>query len=595
MGRLTGAHGTEKHAEAKGEVVSLSMAQVRTILTDAKGELVLTPQQLAHERALELFEDYLFTDTLTVRDPEADLEALTVTGRLALAGHGAGLPCTLQFLGDARGANVSSVVLDVQLPDWRFRLGDLDLDLGFLGATWKAGRLHAVLTLGLSEDRGPAVVPRCVVRLPGIGAGHQQWEFDVTPSGASAVTASLALGEGPSLSALADLAQLPFGSGADFALPAQIPVTAPRIRQIQVVADTGQRRLRSVWLRVGLAEHVAVVPGTAELTGVEAEFTLTFPEGGHVRTRAALHAGIGVHGCTLSGTITVPELEVSAEAAGPFPETDAPAELASGSGVERLPIAHATVRADLREGSYALALSYSAPATSGSDFSLENAVLEIAGHGSAAPDVRILGELAIGSARVRAVAARTADGRWELAGSVRHVDFASVADWLSERMGVTVPEFLRGVVLDDLSVARRADGSFEFSADSLFSLGSRKADLVISAASGTGPGAGHLKATLSIDPPAAEPMVLELQAQAGGRVRASWQGDAAVSVTDLVEWFGGTVDGSIRSLLPKVTKLELMTGDGGVVVAADAGAVRAVFATAPSGATPDPLVDPHRG
>ncbi|PNE34425.1 hypothetical protein AF335_07465 [Streptomyces eurocidicus] len=576
-------------------MVSLSMAQVRTILTGAKGELTLTPQQLAHESALELFDDYLFTDALTVHDPEVDLEALTVTGRLALAGHGADLPCTLRFLGDAQGADVSAVVLDAQLPDWRFRLGDLDLDLGFLGTVWKAGRLHAVLTLALSEDGGSAVAPRCVVRMPGIGAGHQQWEFDVAASGASTVTASLTPGEGISLSTLADLAQLPFGSGADFALPAEIPVAAPRIRQIQVVADTDRRRLCSVWSRVGLADHVAVIPGTAELTAVEAEFTLTFPEGGPVRTRAALRAGIGVHGYTLGGTITVPELEVVAEAAGPFPDTGTPAEFASGSGLESLPVAHATVRADLREGSYALALGYAAPAASGSGFVLENAALEIAGHRSGAPDVRIHGELAIGSARIRAVAARTTDGRWELAGSVRHVDFAPVADWLSEHMGVTVPEFLRGVVLDDLSVARRADGSLEFSADSLFSLGSRKTALLISAASGTGPGTGHLEATLSIDLPAAEPMVLELQAQAGGRVRASWQGDAAASVTDLVEWLGGTVDGSVRNLLPEVTRLDLMAGDGGVVVAADAGTVRAVFATAPSGATPAPLADTHRG
>ncbi|MCF3106268.1 hypothetical protein IPZ58_32550 [Streptomyces roseoverticillatus] len=577
--------------------MSLSIAQVRTILTDAKGDVTLTPQQLEHENALELFDDYLFTDALTVHDPEVDLEALTATGRLTLARHGADLPCTLRFLGDAQGADVSAVVLDVQLPDWRFRLGDLDLDLGFLGTAWKAGRLHAVLTLGLSKDSGTAVAPRCVVRLPGSGADPRQWEFDITPSGASTVTASPALGEGLPLSALADLAQLPFGSGADFALPAEIPVAAPRIRQIQVVADTEQKRLCSVWLRVGLADHVAVIPGTAELTSVEAEFTLTFPEGGPVRTRAALHAGIGVHGYTLSGTITVPELEVTAEAAGPFPDTGTPAELASGSGLESLPVAHATVRADLREGSYALALGYSSPAASGADFALENAALEIAGHGSGAPDVRILGELAIGSARVRAVAARTTDGRWELAGSVRHVDFASVAEWLSERMGVTAPEFLRGVVLDDLSVTRRADGSFAFSADSLFPLGSRKTELLISAASGTGPSStGHLEATLSIGLPAVtEPMILELQAQAGGRVQASWKGDAAVSVADLVEWLGGTVDDSVRNLLPKVTRLDLMAGDGGVVVAADAGTVRAVFATAPSGATPAPLADTHRG
>ncbi|MFF4159167.1 hypothetical protein [Streptomyces sp. NPDC001678] len=556
--------------------------------------MTLTPQQLAHESALELFDDYLFTDALTVHDPEVDLEALTVTGRLTLARHGADLPCTLRFLGDARGADVSAVELDVRLPDWRCRLGDLDLDLGFLGTMWEAGRLHAVLTLGLSEDSG-AVVPRCVVRLPGIGAGHQQWEFDVTSSGASTVTASSALGEGLSLSALADLARLPFGSGADFALPEEIPVATPRIRQIQVIADTGRKRLRSVWLRVGLADHVAVIPGTAELTAVEAEFTLTFPESGPVRTRAVLRAGIGVHGYTLGGTVTVPELEVTAEAAGPFPDAGAAAELASGSGLESLPVAHATVRADLREGSYALALGYSAPAAPGADFALENAALEISGHGSGAPDVRILGELAIGSARVRTVAARTTDGRWELAGSLRHVDFAQVADWLSERMGVTVPEFLRGVVLDDLSVARSADGAFEFSADSLFPLGSRKAELAISAASGTGSSAGHLEATLSIDPSAAEPMVLELQAQAGGRVRASWQGDAAVSVADLVEWLGGTVDDSVRNLLPEVTKLDLMTGDGGVVVAADAGTVRAVFATMPSAATPAPLADTRLG
>ncbi|MEU1671216.1 hypothetical protein ABZ752_04175 [Streptomyces roseifaciens] len=579
--------------------MSLSMAQVRTILTEAKGELTLTPEQLVHENALELFDDYLFTDTLTVRDPEADLEAPAVTGRLTLAGHGADLPCALRFLGDARGVDVSAVVLDVQLPDWRFRLGDLDLDLGFLGTIWRAGRLHAVLTLALSDDGGTAVVPRCVVRLPGIGAGHQEWEFDVTPSGASTVTASPVLGEGLPLSGLADLAQLPFGSGADFTLPAEIPVGTPRIRQIQVVVDTDRKRLRSVWLRVSLADHVPVIPGTAELTALEADFTLTFPEGGPVRTRAALRAGIGVHGCTLSGTITVPDLEVTAEAAGPFPETGAPAEFASGSGLESLPVARATVRADLREGSYALALGYStpatpappappatpaappAPATPGADFALGNASLEIAGHGSGAPDVRILGELAVGSARVRAVAARTTDGRWELAGSVRHVDFASVADWLSERMGVAVPDFLRGVVLDDLSVVRRADGSFEFSADSLFSLGSRKTELVISAASGSGSSAGHLKATLSIDVSAAEPMVLELRAQAGGRVRASWHGDAAASVTDLVEWLGGTVDDSVRKLLPEVTALDLVTGDGGLVIAADAGTVRAVFAVTP--------------
>ncbi|MEH6374009.1 hypothetical protein V7793_06620 [Streptomyces sp. KLMMK] len=560
--------------------------------------MTLTPQQLVHENALELFDDYLFTDSLTVRDPDVDLEALTVTGRLTLAGHGADLPCVLRFLGDTRGVDVSAVVLDVQLPDWRFRLGDLDLDLGILGTMQSTGRLHAVLTLGLSEDGGTAVVPRCLVRLPGIGAGHQEWEFDVTPSGASTVTASPVLGEGLPLSGLADLAQLPFGSGADFTLPAEIPVGTPRIRQIQVVVDTGRKRLRSVWLRVSLADHVPVVPGTAELTAVEAEFTLTFPEGGPVRTRAALRADIGVRGCTLSGTVTVPELEVTAEAAGPFPETGAPAEFASGSGLESLPIARATVRADLREGSYALALGYAAPAlpaASGADFALENASLEIAGHGSGAPDVRILGELAVGSARVRAVASRTTDGRWELAGSIRHVDFASVADWLSERMGVTVPDFLRGVVLDDLSVARRADGSFEFSAGSLFSLGSRRTELIITAASGSGSSAGQLKAMLSIDPPAAEPMVLELQAQAGGRVRASWHGDAAASVADLVEWLGGTVDDSVRKLLPEVTELDLVTGDGGLVVAADAGTVRAVFAVTPSGGTPAPLADTRLG
>lgn len=571
------------------------MAQVRTILTGAKGELTLTPEQLVHENALELFDDYLFTDALTIHDPEVDLEALTVSGRLTLARHGADLPCTLRFLGDARGTDVSAVVLDAQLPDWRFRLGDLDLDLGFLGTAWKAGRLHAFLTLGLSEDGGTAVTSRCVVRLPGIGADHQQWEFDVAPSGVSTVTVSLAPEEGLPLAALADLAQLPFGSGADFALPAEIPVAAPRIRQIQVVADTGQRRLRSVWLRVSVADHVPVIPGTAELTTVEAEFTLTFPEGGPVRTRAALHAGIGVHGYTLGGTVTVPELELTAEAAGPFPDNGTPAAFAAGSGLESLPVAHATVRANLREGSYALALGYSAPAATGSDFALENASLEIAGHGKGVPDVRVLGELAIGSARVRAVAARTTDGRWELAGSVRHVDFASVVDWLAEHMGVTAPEFLRGVVLDDLSVTRRTDGAFELSADSLFSLGSRKADLTISAAGGIGSEAGHLKATLSIDlPTAAEPMVLELQAQAEGRVRASWQGDAAVFVTDLVEWLGGTVDDSVRNLLPEVTRLDLMTGDGGVVVAADAGTVRAVFATMPSGTTPALLADAHR-
>ncbi|GAA2687969.1 MULTISPECIES: DUF6603 domain-containing protein [Actinosynnema] len=425
---------------------------------EADGPFALSSDLLGLEHAQEFFDTYLGGAALVVEAGFAfDEDALTLTGDVPLGDLGVLADVRVTFL--AEDEEVTGLQVAAPLTGWSVDVPFLSVDLGFLR---EHGFGSAVVLLGVGvapgeQQRSSWAAAGAVFPLAGQAVCLVVREVD------GGVELFGEFGPELALSSPADLVAVPgFGpvDPGELALPEEVPGEGS-IAGLEVLLRVGADGVRWAWARASLVGVDAeLIPGVVTLDRLWAEFGVGHDEpglgegvsAGYVVT-AELGATTTVLGNRMTATVHLPSLVLTAELEDPTETDDLVGDRLAGSGIPGAHVSHLSATVRLRDLDYQLTCGLDTEWAFFDGLSADALTLELTGRGGAPDDVVVGAALSVGNLPLRLEARRTDAGGWTMnADGGSELDFAELADWLTDTWNVLLPAALAGLLLSGASV-----------------------------------------------------------------------------------------------------------------------------------------------
>ncbi|MFE6871868.1 DUF6603 domain-containing protein [Kitasatospora sp. NPDC057692] len=585
----------------------LLVSTLRTVLREAQNlsRLQVAPDFLELDPALELFKQYLANSLLDVRDATVDVDALHVEGAVTLVGQQAS-PGSVLFLTDEDQRHVVGLRVDVVLLQDG---ADLPEELRTIPAALerlRLGPLHLVLGIEPGGDTGsrPRVGLGAEVLFPTPEAAPRPYLWGYPPLWTGQpwqVGSEFAEVPIPDLDSLRALAGLPAGS---LNLPPDIAGSARLVLTALGITFAPNRPGRAVgadwltlWMRVELDEPWTPLPGI-ELEGLHAEFTIADPFGkprqaiilgGRVTLAddIAVDVGVALPDRALSGTLARPA-PVGALLQQRFPGVPVPQDLE---------ITELTLRAEPAEGDrrgYGLDLTLANVWQFTEGVALTGIALTVADYGATEASLTATWQLADGTLDVTGTWAQRTG--WAFRARAENLQPARVM----AALGITPPDVLDDLVIEQLAVAFDSSGRFAFDCDATVQLGDLDATLRLTVTADRSTGETGVGGLLRLTVPLAggDIRVLDFTLQyasgAGGRVfTGTWTGTPGVSAEELARALGLDLPGLPEILRPELDALAVRYDktSGQVLLAAATERTGWVYASRPGAGPGAPRVN----
>ncbi|MFF8451134.1 hypothetical protein ACF06Q_26085 [Streptomyces leeuwenhoekii] len=387
---------------------------------------------------------------------------LVVKGTITLPGESPVI-AELHFTGDP----VTTTTLRLPRTSWTYsgpgRRDDVSAVRDALYLHQKSPPLPvAVVT---AEVNGPFST-RFELPLPVPGGGT--WAMDVHGQPHGVVLASRSR-EGPKLTGLAQLKNLPGLSACDFTVPEAVPAQNLRLADLLFVIDPGRRRLHTAAVQVTCGDWaVSSDAALLDLKNVRLGFTVALPAPpGGPAVSASLSATIGLANVTVPVEVSLPALQLSfatylekATMATVLPDKAKQQWSGTNLSLEGQGV-HVYGTADMRQGHWMLGCGRAGPWTVAEKVQLKDLAVEVSGGmGGGTPSVSAHATAAVDTAHCDVTMLRLdhaiprGKAGWVFQGAVRSADLTGMAKWF----GLRDAAHLR---LDAMSVVYSfASGSF---------------------------------------------------------------------------------------------------------------------------------------
>ncbi|MGC0313572.1 DUF6603 domain-containing protein [Kitasatospora acidiphila] len=549
----------------------LLVSTLRTVLREAQNlsQLQIAPDFLELEPTLELFKQYLANALLDVREVTVDVDALHVAGTVTLVGQAAA-PGSVLFLTDDDQRYVVGLCVDVVLlqdgPGLPEGLREIPGALERL----RLGPLHLVLGIEPGGDTGsrPRVGLGAEVLFPTAEATPRPyvWGYPpLWPGQAWQVGSNFAEVPIPDLDSLLVFAGLPTGClnlPPDIVGLARLALTALGVTFAPARPGRGvSADWLALWMRVDLDEPWTPLPGI-ELDGLHAEFTIADPLGsphpaivlgGRVTLAddVAVDVGVALPDRSLSGILARPA-PVGALLQQRFPGVPVPRDLE----ITELALWGELAAGDRR--GYGIDLTLANVWQFAEGIELTGIVLTVSDHGGTAASLTAAWQLVDGTLDVTGTWEQGAG--WSFLARAENLQPARVM----AALGITPPDVLDDLVIEQLAVAFDSSGRFSFDCESTVQLGDLDAALQLTVTADRSTGETGVTGLLRLAVPLAggDIRVLDFTVQyasgAGGRVfTGTWSGTPGISADELAGALGLDLPGLPEILRPELQALSV--------------------------------------
>ncbi|MFD5918719.1 DUF6603 domain-containing protein [Kitasatospora sp. NPDC058201] len=562
--------------------MALTTEELRRRFPVVGGEFRLTAEELAVPGTEELFGTHLGGPLSVTGVTAADPEHLTLSGAVAVPGLSPGAAVTVTFSANATASPpvVTGLTLDVTLttaPDpgeWKVDLPYLRLEAGFLR---EYGFERLLLVLSAEPGAGDVVSTVATVGgdLPFAAGGVALRLRTLVQEGPAASTYTLN-GEfsGVTFSALGDLGQLvPGASSERFSLPAlpglPLPATV-ELAGLSVVftpdvhrAAAGLDPVLAASARVNIPARWPLIPGVFEIEEIDVEFGVGSPRTAGASVRARLGGVLRIGEAFVGVSVSVPELDLTAELLRPLPLTDALAVFLPGVEVPLGEVEAFSAWVNARSKDYSAELDLAGPWSIGDVFALTGITLSVRSTGTGRPAARLFAEAALGRS-VLSVEAGYDDGGWQFTGIARDVVPADLFDLF----GVAPPALLADLTVRETRVSFDSGGrEFDLVCSCEFPLGDADAVLALAVRLSHRASGGYdrtVSGTLTVQVPDGHGGLRALdfgvdyrEEATGSTITAVWNADEGIALTDLVAALGVELPELPEVLRPVLTALSV--------------------------------------
>ncbi|MCZ1006773.1 DUF6603 domain-containing protein [Streptomyces lydicus] len=570
--------------------MALTVDRLRTVLAQAQDDtyLELLPDFLDLEPALELFKQYVQDEILDIRGVTVDVQALSVTGTAVLVGQAAS-PVAVWFLPDEAGQQVVGFRVDAVLLSEGPGLPDALAAARDVLNRLRLGPAHLVFGVepGERHEPQPRVGFGVEVLFPTEEALPRPYAWGYPPlwPGQSWCVASVfADVPFPSLDELLVFAGLP-PSGFDIpgdvlrdcALALQgLAITFFSGRQVQQSGRGVESDWLALWLKVGLDQPWTPLPGIITVDELNAEFSLADPfESPRLTTVLAGRVTLAAE-IVVDVGITLPERSLSGRLARPvpvgamlqqrFPGIPLPADLT----VTELGLWGELATGDAQGYGIDLTLANVWHFAEGID--LSDIVLTFSDTGGTkSAGLSAVWRLVNGALDVTGTWEQGTG--WAFLANAENLQPARVM----AALGITPPDVLDDLVIEQLTVAFDSSGHFAFDCAATVQLGDLDAALQLTVTADRSTGETGVGGLLQLAVPLADGdiRVLDFTVQyasgAGGQVfTGTWSGTPGISADELAGALGLDLPGLPEILRPELQALSVRydTATGEVLLTA---------------------------
>ncbi|MFI9724033.1 DUF6603 domain-containing protein [Streptomyces sp. NPDC052396] len=587
--------------------MALSVETLRATLQAAKEqrELTVPPEFLELEPSAGLFTEYLANGVLHVREADIDVTRLTAAGTVALA-SGTDAATSVRFLADDAGRTVAGLRIDAALPsgapDLPKQLRDALVPLERFGL----GVLHLVLGVetGLNDEPEAVVGVGAELDFPNAQAARKPYLWGYPPKTGTIWRLGARFVPVP-LSSLDDLGSFASVGAGGFDLPPDFaPGSGLALTGLGIGYATGNGsartsdadRLLSVWLSVGLDRAWEPLDGLT-VSGLHSDFTVQHPFtsprlratlGGHVQLADDIGVDVEIRlpDRSLTGTLSAP-VNVGRLLQDRFPGIPVPTSLT----VSELTL-WAELASDAGNRGYGLDLALTEVWQVVPGIELSQVVLTVS-HQAGVTLAGIAARWQLDEGVLDVAGTWSSTDGWAFTAHAVGLQPAAVMGHL----GIDVPEALRDLAIEELSIAFDTHGHFVFACTTTLTVGETPVSLTVTVDHTPEhtkvTGLVRLTVPLDDDTERVLDFAVDYAGDPTGRVlTARWTGTPGITSRELAGALGLSVPAGVPTgLLPTLTSVGLRydTTAGRLLLAATTEAGGGIVAASVPG-TPRSLV-----
>ncbi|GCE00713.1 DUF6603 domain-containing protein [Embleya hyalina] len=563
--------------------MALTTDELRRRFPTIGGEFRLTAAELAVPGTEDLFGTYLGGPLAVTGVTAVDPEHLTLSGAVTVPGLTPGAAATVTFTANTTASPpvVVGLTVDVTLttaPDpgeWKIDLPYLRLEAGFL-RSYGFDRLLLVLSAEPGADDAVSTVATVGGDLPFAAAGGAALRLrTLVQTGPAASTYTLhGAFAGVGFTTLGDLGQLVPGVPAGrFVLPdlpgLPLPATLELLELSVVFTPDAQRAAAGLdpvlgaSVRVGIPARWDLIPGVFDVEEIDAEFGIASPRSTGANVHARLGGVLRVGDAFVGVSVSVPELDLTAELLQPLPLTDVLGLFVPGAQIPTGTVEAFGAWLDARSKDFGVELDLAGDWEIGDVFALTGITLSVEGTGTAGRTVGLSAEAAVGGTRL-SIAARYDNGLWRFSGIANDLVPAD----LFALFDVAPPALLADLTVRETRVSFDSGGrEFDLGCSCAFPLGDADAVLDLTARLTRRAAGGYDKnvaGTLTVrvpdghDDPRTLVFAVEYHEQGpAATITGTWHADEGVALTDLVAALGIELPDLPEVLRPVLTALSV--------------------------------------